>query len=47
MRGLFDKIAQVLGWLDVAEFAIPAKKVSKGVGFMSVLCRFSLSTLAN
>ena len=31
MRGLFDKIAQVLGWLDVAEFAIPAKcqKVSK------------------
>ena len=24
MRGLFDKIALVFGWMDAAEFAIPA-----------------------
>lgn len=24
MRGIFDKIARVLGWVDAIEFAIPA-----------------------
>ena len=24
MRGFFDRVAQVFGWMDAAEFAIPA-----------------------